>query len=248
MAEYEGMLAESVQFQGHNGDLIAGYLARPLGEGPFPGVIVIHEVFGLTTHFKEMTRKFAGAGFAAIAPDLHHREGPGDIEEVAAAVRAGGGVPDARTIGDVGAAADLLRALPYSNGKVGVIGFCSGGRQTYLVSCNIPSLDAAIDCYGGRVVAGPDGLSEGQPKAPIDMTADMTVPLLGLFGEEDVSPSPEQVTMIEQELQRQGKTYEFHTYENAGHGFFADYRPSYRQHAAVDGWEKVLAWYGNYLA
>lgn len=184
----------------------------------------------------------------AAVPDLHYREGPGDPEDVAGQVRAAGGVPDARCIGDVGGAGSLLRSLPYCSGRVGVIGCCSGGRQTYVVACNIPSLDAAIDCYGGRVVAAPSELNERQPKAPIDMTEGLNCPLLGLFGQEDVNPSPEQVAQIEQELERRGKTYEFHSYENAGHAFFADYRPSYRQAAAVDAWQRVFAWFNRYLS
>ena len=163
-------------------------------------------------------------------------------------LRAAGLPPAARSIGDVEGATGVLRSLPQSNGKVGVIGYCSGGRQTYLVACNIPTLDAAVDCYGGRVVAGPSDLNDRQPTAPIDMTEDLGCPLLGLFGGLDTNPSPEHTHMIEQELQRHGKTYEFHTYENAGHGFFADYRPSYSPEAAVDGWEKVFGWFGKYLA
>ena len=248
MVASESMLAENVQFEGQGGDLISGYLARPLGAGPFPGVIVIHEVFGLVTHIKEITRKMAAHGYAALAPDLHHREGPGDPEDVAAAVRAAGGNPDARTVGDVAGAADLLRGLPYTNGKVGVIGYCSGGRQTYVVACNVPGLNAAVDCYGGRVVVAPTDLNERQPTAPIDMTEGLGCPLLGLFGAEDANPSPEQVAQIEQELKRYGKSYELHTYENAGHGFFADYRPSYSQEAAVDGWERVFAWFDRHLS
>lgn len=248
MVASESMLAENVQFGGQDGDLISGYLARPLGAGPFPGVIVIHEVFGLVTHIKEITRKMAAHGYAALAPDLHHREGPGDPEDVAAAVRAAGGNPDARTVGDVAGAADLLRGLPYTNGKVGVIGYCSGGRQTYVAACNVPGLNAAVDCYGGRVVVAPTDLNERQPTAPIDMTEGLGCPLLGLFGAEDANPSPEQVAQIEQELKRNGKSYELHTYENAGHGFFADYRPSYLQEAAVDGWERVFAWFDRHLS
>ena len=95
MVAYEGMLAETVLFRGHDDDQISGYLARPLGEGPYPGVIVIHEVFGLVTHIGELVRKIAARGYAVVAPDLHHREGPGDPDDVAAAVRAAGGVPDA---------------------------------------------------------------------------------------------------------------------------------------------------------
>ena len=248
MAAYEGMLAETVGFQGDGGDQVSGYLARPLGSGPYPGVIVIHEVFGLGTHIKEVARKMAAHGYAALAPDLHHREGPGDPEDVAAIVRAAGGAPDSRTIGDIQGARGLLRSLPYCNGKVGAIGYCSGGRQTYLVACNIPTIDAAVVCYGGRVVAGPGDLNERQPRAPLDMTEGLNCPLLGLFGAEDASPSPEQTQTIEQELQRLGKTYEFHTYESAGHAFFADYRPSYRQEAAVDGWRRVFDFFDTHLS
>ncbi|MBI4497184.1 MAG: dienelactone hydrolase family protein [Chloroflexi bacterium] len=245
---YEGMLAETVGLTGHNGEVISGYLARPLGAGPYGGVVVIHEVFGLVEHFKELTRKIAAHGYVAIAPDLHHREGPGNPDDVAAVVRAAGGVPDERCIGDVEGAVRYLRSLPYCNGKVGAIGYCSGGRQTYLVACNIPSLNAAVACYGGRVVATPDQLSPRQPVAPIDMTANLACPLLGLFGVEDGNPSPEHVARMEEELKRHGKTYAFHTYQNAGHGFFADYRPSYRVEAAADGWNRVFAWFDQYLS
>jgi carboxymethylenebutenolidase len=252
MPQYEGMLAETVQFKGHKGDTISGYMARPLGAGPYPGVVVIPEIFGLVTHQKEVARKIAHEGYVAVAIDLWDREArhnpSASVDDVAAQVRAAGGVPDDRCIGDVEGLAALLRSLPYCNGKVGVIGFCSGGRQVYLVACNIPTLNAAVDCYGGRVVATPDQLNPGQPKAPIDMTAGLKCPLLGLFGKEDQNPSPEHVTRMDAELKRLNKTHEFHSYDGAGHAFFADYRPSYRQAAAVDGWQKVFAWYGKHLA
>jgi carboxymethylenebutenolidase len=248
MTTYEGLLAETVLFRGHEGDLVSGLLARPLGGGPYHGVVVVHEVYGLVPHIKEIAIKMAGHGYAAVAPDLHHREGPGDPDDVAAGVRAAGGVPDPRAVGDIGGAISMLRSLPYCSGRVGVIGFCSGGRQTYLAACSIPSINAAVCCYGGRLVAGPGELSERQPRAPIDVTEGLNCPLLGLFGAADTSPSPEQTLMIEQELQRHGKTYEFHTYEDAGHAFFADYRPSYRPHAAVDGWRRVFEWFDRNLA
>ena len=248
MVAYEGMLAETVIFQGHGGDQISGYLARPLGAGPHPGVVVIHSIFGLAPHFKEVARRFASRGYVSLALDLYHREGPGDPDDVAAVVRAAGGNPDDRCVGDVEGAVSLLRSLPYSSGKVGVIGYCSGGRQVYLVACNIPSLDAAVVCYGGSVVAAAEELTPVQPRAPIDMTGDLACPLLGLFGSDDANPSPDQTEKIEQELQRLGKTYEFHTYENAGHAFFAEYSPSYRQHAAVDGWDRVFQWFERYLS
>lgn len=245
---YEGLIAETVRINGHGGDLIDAYLARPLGPGPYPGVVLIHHMPGWDEASKEMMRKLAYNGYACIGPHLHHREGPGSTDDITAAVRAAGGAPDARVIGDVQASIDYLKTLPYHNGKVGAIGFCSGGRQTYLVACNIPELDAAVDCWGGRVVAGPDQLSERQPVAPIDMTKDMHCPILGLFGNEDSAPSPEEVNQTEEALKQHNKTYEFHRYDGAGHGFFAVDRPSYRPEQATDGWRKVFAFFEKYLS
>ena len=246
---HEGMLAETIHIQGHNGDKIASYIARPLGEGPYPGVVVIHHMPGWDEWSKEVTRKLAYHGYVAICPNLHYREAPGSSsDDAAAATRAAGGVPDDRCIGDVDSAASYIRSLPYSNGKVGIIGYCSGGRQVYLVACNLNSIDAAVVCYGGRVVQPADQLTPATPVAPIDMTANMASPLLGLFGADDANPDPAQVAHIEGELKRHGKTYEFHTYEGAGHGFFAVDRPSHRPESAVDGWQKVFAWYEKYLS
>lgn len=249
MARYQGMLAETVNIRGHGGDMIECYFARPLGEGPYPGVVVIHHMPGWDEASKEITRKLAYHGYAALCPNLHYREAPNSSpDDAAAAVRAAGGVPDDRCIGDVEGGADYLRALPSSNGKVGVIGFCSGGRQTYLVACNLPTLNAAVDCWGGNVVMSAEQLTPRQPVAPIDMTAHLGCPLLGLFGADDRNPAPDQVARIEEELKKHGKTYEFHTYEGAGHAFFSVDRPSYRVEAAVDGWQKVFAWYDKYLS
>lgn len=243
---YEGMLAETVGFAGQGGDFISGYMARPLGQGPHPGVIVIHEVFGLVEHTMELARKFAAHGYIALAPDLYYREGPGSAEEVSTKVRQAGGAPDARVIGDLEGAAAAIRSVATSNGKVGCIGHCSGGRQTLLFACNTKDLNAAVNCYGGRVVT--DELTPRQPKAVVDMVAGLSCPLLGLFGEADANPSPEAVARLEQELKKHGKLYEFKSYpKDAGHGFFADYRPSYRVEAAVDGWQRIFAFYGKHL-
>jgi len=244
----QSMLAEITYIDGHNGDQIETYFARPQGEGPYPSVIVIHHMPGWDEWSKEVTRKFAHHGYVAICPNLHYREAPGSSsDDAAAAVRAAGGVPDERCIGDVEAAADYLRSLAYTNKKVGVIGYCSGGRQVYLVACNVPSLDAAVDCYGGRVVATTDQLTPATPVAPIDMTPNMSCPLLGLFGADDANPDTAQVAHMEEELKRHGKTYEFHTYQGAGHGFFAVDRASYNPEAAVSGWSEVFAWYDKHL-
>ena len=244
---YEGMIAENVYIKGHNEDVIEAYVARPLGPGPYPGVVLIHHMPGWDEASKEMVRKFAYHNYATISPNLHHREGPGPLSEVVARVRDAGGTPDDQCIGDVDSAIKYLESMPNYSGKVGVIGFCSGGRQVYLTACNIDRVSAAVDCYGGRVVADPESLTPRQPVAPIDMTENLGCPLLGLFGAEDRSPSPEDVIKMEEQLKRFNKTYEFHTYENAGHAFFSVDRPSYRQHAAVDAWSKVFTWFEKYL-
>jgi carboxymethylenebutenolidase len=241
------MMAETIRIAAHEGDLIPAYFARPLGPGPYPGVVVIHHMPGWDDESKEAARTFAVNGYLAICPNLHHRDAPAaGPDDAAAAARAAGGVPDARCLGDLDGAARFLRALPSANGKVGVIGYCSGGRQAYLAACNL-AIDAAVDCYGGRVVAAPDELSERMPVAPIDMTANLDCPLLGLFGVEDRNPAPDQVARIEQELKAHAKTYEFHSYEDAGHAFFSTLRPSYRQTAASDGWQQIWTWFERYL-
>jgi carboxymethylenebutenolidase len=245
---YDGMMAESIRIAGHGGDEIEAYFARPLGPGPYGGVVVIHHMPGYDAATKEITRTFATYGYTAVCPNLYWREAPGaSPDDAAAVVRAAGGVPDERLVGDVDGAARYLRSLTYSNGKVGVIGYCSGGRQAFLAACSLP-LDAAVDCYGAFIVGSPP---EGMPLkvGPIvGMTEHLSCPLLGLFGAEDSFPSPNETAELENELARHAKPYEFHTYEGAGHAFFAVDRPSYRPEAATDGWERIRAWFGRYLA
>ena len=244
---YEGQLAETTNLRGHNQNLIDAYFARPLGAGPHAGVVVIHHMPGWDVPSKEITRRFAHHGYAAICPNLHYREGKATPEENSASIRGAGGMPDDRTMGDVQAAIDFLRELPYTNGKVGVIGYCSGGRQAYLAGCTLKGIDAVISCYGGGVVAKPEDITPRQPVAPVDLTKDMQCPILLLFGAEDKRPSPEDARKTEEALRKHGKTFESHTYENAGHAFFAVDRPQYRVHAAVDGWNKVFGWFERYL-
>ncbi len=245
---YDAMMAETVRVRGHGGDSISAYYARPLGPGPHPGVVVIHHMPGWDAGTKEITRTFAVNGYAAVCPNLHHREGPdASPDDAAAAARAAGGVPDERCVGDVRGSVELLRELVNGNGRVGVIGYCSGGRQAYLVACSLP-LDAAVDCYGGHVVAAPEDLTPRQPVAPSDLTPQLTCPLLGLFGAEDTHPSPADVSRTAAELEKHGKTYEFHTYEDAGHAFFSTDRRRYRVEAATDGWQRIWTWFGRYLA
>ncbi|MQF82669.1 dienelactone hydrolase family protein [SAR202 cluster bacterium AD-802-E10_MRT_200m] len=245
---YEGMLAETITLQGHNDDVINAYFARPLGSGPFPSVVLVHHLPGWDEWYKEITRRFAHHGYLAICPNLYYRDGHGTPEDVAAKVRSSGGVSDDQVIGDISSAREFLLSLPIANRKIGIIGTCSGGRHTFLVSCRTEGFHAAVECWGGRVVMSNNDLSPKQPVAPIDYTKDLSCPLLGLFGEDDQSPSPEQVALHEQELKKHNKVYEFHMYKNAGHGFFYYNRPSYRQEQAEDGWNKVFTFFNQYLS
>ena len=129
-----------------------------------------------------------------------------------------------------------------------IIGYCSGGRQAYLAACTLRGLDALVCCYGGGVAQKPEELNAAMPVAPIDYTKDLQCPVLGLFGIEDTRPSPADAAKTEEALKKHNKTYEFHTYEKAGHAFFAVDREQYRVHAALDGWKKVFGWFGKYLA
>jgi carboxymethylenebutenolidase len=244
----DALLAETVMITGHNGDEIEAYSARALDEAPRGGVVVIHHMPGYDDPTKEIARNFAYHGYNAIVPNLYWREAPGaSPDDAAATARANGGVPDERLVGDVAGGIAYLKGLGNSNGKVGVIGYCSGGRQSFLAAVSL-DLDAAVDCYGAFVVGQPP---EGMPLkvGPIvDKTPSLSCPLLGLFGAEDQYPSPEHVAELEDALKANGKTYEFHSYPDAGHSFFSVNRPAYRPEAATDGWEKIFAFYGRYLS
>jgi carboxymethylenebutenolidase len=252
-AMYDAMLAESITITGHNGDEIEAYSARALKEGApdgIGGVVVIHHLPGYDRQTAEFTRALAAGGYNAVMPNLYHREAPGAApDDAMAAARASGAIPipDERIVGEVAGAAAYLRGLSNSNGKVGVIGHCSGGRQSFLAAVSLP-LDAAVDCYGGFVVGTPP---EGHPLKGwtplVDRAGDLSCPLLGLFGKDDVSPSPDDVAELARALKAHGKTYEFHSYEGAGHAFLQVDRINYRPQAAVDAWQHIWAWFGRYL-
>lgn len=239
--QYEALQAETLILEGHNGDPIRAYYARPLGAGPFPTMVLIHHMPGWDDWYKETTLKFAHYGYATLTPNLYERSGHGSPEDVAAMVRNAGGAPDDQVVGDVDACIRFLKAQPQGNGKTGLWGTCSGGRHAYLAACRLDNVDAICDLWGGGVVMREEELTQSRPQAPIDLTADLAAPLLGIFGNDDRSPSPEQVDQHEEALKQQGKDYEFHRYDGAGHGFFYDNRPAYRQEQAVDGWQKVWA-------
>ncbi|HUY21535.1 MAG TPA: dienelactone hydrolase family protein [Acidimicrobiales bacterium] len=244
----DSLRAETVQFAGAGGDMIEGYLAQPLEAAPAGGVVVIHHMPGYDEPTKEITRKFAAHGYLAVCPNLYWREAPGaSPDDAAATARAQGGVPDDRLVGDVAGAIALLRSLDASNGKVATIGYCSGGRQSFLAACRL-QLAAAVDCYGAFVMAPPP---EGAPvtlRPLAHLAADLSCPLLGLFGADDAFPSPAEVGELEAILTQHDKTIEFHTYEGAGHAFFSTNRTSYRPEAANDGWERIWEFFGRHLA
>jgi carboxymethylenebutenolidase len=239
--------AETVRIQGAGGDDIEAYLAQPLDDGTRGGVVVIHHMPGYDQGTLEITRRFAAHGYLAICPNLYFREAPGaDPDDAAAAARAAGGVPDERLVGDVGGAAAYLRALPGSNGKVGTIGYCSGGRQSFLAGVSL-DIDAVVDCYGAFVVGTPPEGYPLQVRSLADRVGELRCPLLGLFGVDDKYPSPEHVAELDRLLADAGKEHEFHSYEGAGHAFFATDRPSYRPEAAKDGWQRIWDFYGRHL-
>lgn len=251
---YTGLTAETVKFAGHNGEEIDAYFAQPSGAGPFPGVVVIHHLPGWDEWTTEVVRKLAHNGYAAVSPHLYSRTGLSPSEAGAAAFRGlqqGGpvlGQPDPQAMGDIDASARWLKARSDSNGRVGCIGFCSGGRLAYLAACQVQSIDAAVDCWGGAVTPSPRWpKNEAHPVTPIDLTSQMRVPLLGIFGNDDQSPSPQDVDQTEAALKQAGKDYEFHRYDGAGHGFFATDRPSSRPEQAKDAWGKVFAFYAKHL-
>lgn len=245
---YDGLIAGEVSFTGHNGDTGTAYQAKPSSSGPVPGVVVIHHAPGWDEWCTEVARKFAHHGYAAIAPNLYFRDGPGAPDDVAARVRAEGGAPDDQVVGDVAGAMSWLRAEPNASGKVGVIGFCSGGRQTFLVACLADGVDAAVDCWGGNVVVDdPALLTERRPVAPVEYTDRLDCPVLGLFGNDDSNPNPDHVNRLEEALRQHGKDYEFHRYDGAGHAFMSWYRHHYRIEQTINAWEKVFAFFGRHL-
>jgi carboxymethylenebutenolidase len=243
----DSMSTETIRITGYNGDEVETYVATPAEESKRGGVVLIHHLPGYDRSTKEIARRFAELGYDVAMPNLYWRLAPGAApDDAAATARAQGGIPDEQLVGDVAGAAAYLRSLPTSNGHVGVIGHCSGGRQSVLAACNL-DLDAAVDCYGAFVVGEPP---EGFPLKVtnlVDQLPNLRAPLLGLFGNDDKFPSAEQVDELEGILKDNGKTHEFHRYDDAGHAFFSPDRPSYRVAAANDGWEQIEEFFNKYL-
>jgi carboxymethylenebutenolidase len=233
------------QYPSQDGTLINAYFSRPVAAGRYPGVIVIMEAFGLIDHIKDVARRFAEQGYLALAPDMYTREGSPDPNNLDSVLQTMFSVPDTQAVADLEGAITYLKRLPDSHGKVGAIGFCSGGRYTLILACQSTNLDAAVDSAGGFIIQ--DQHTPQRPVSPIAMTPTLSCPLLALFGEEDPNPSPAHAGRLQEELDKHGKTYELRMYRHAGHAFFADYRPSYRAAAAQEMWHRALVFYEHYL-
>lgn len=244
-----GIRTEVITYPAGNGDEIHAYVARPAaGEGPRPGIVVVPHMPGWDEYMREFSDRLARHGYTVILPNIFERFGHGTPDDIAAKARAEGGVPDDTVVADCAAAREWLIAQPDSNGKVGIIGPCSGGRHALLVASKVPDFNAVIDLWGGGVIAKAEELTPTRPVSVVELTANLNAPLLGLFGNDDQYPTPELVNQHEAELQRHGKSYEFHRYDGASHGFFYHHTPMHRPEAAMDGWEKVFAFFGQHLS
>ena len=224
-----------------DGETMRCYVAVPAGEGPFPAVVVIQHASGVDDFTQEMAGRFAAAGYVAIAPELYHRQDPESGEDPLTRM---GRLRDVEVVRDVNAAIDHAGRLDeVAPDRIGIAGFCMGGRVSYLMATHLPSLRAAVVFYGGNIM-----VPWGEGPAPFDRTERIACSLLGLFGEQDTNPSPADVAKIDAELTRLGKQHEFHTYAGVGHAFMSAARPGYRQDVADDAWGKCLGWLQPHLS
>jgi carboxymethylenebutenolidase len=239
---------EDIEFNS-GGDTITGYLARPSQSGRCPGIVVIHEAFGLVEHIRDLARRFANIGYNALAPDLYKRKGSPDANNMASVMPVMFGKSDAEAVQDLEAAAAHLRGLSGATGKIGAIGFCSGGRQTLLFACSSNKVDAAVDCWGGFIHrATPDAeTTPSRPTPVLDLVGKLGCPLFAVFGEEDQNPSVAHSEELGKRAQSAGKDVTVKVYKDAGHAFLADYRPSYREGPAAELWGDAVAFFDKHL-
>jgi len=231
-----------------DGTTINAYLARPRESGTYPGILVIHEAWGVIEHIRDVTRRFANASYIALAPDLYTRVGaPKTNDSMDIVLSKLLELSDPQLVRDLNKAADLLASQSGMSGKIGCIGFCMGGRTTLLYACSSNRLSAAIDCWGGAITADMSPPSANQPTPVIDLVPRLSCPLYAIGGEEDANPSPAHIEQLRQRLQQSGKTFTTDVFKNAGHAFFADYRPSYREKAAFELWPKAVAFFDTHL-
>lgn len=243
----ERLITQEISFKS-GGQKVPGYLARPQGDGKFPGIIILHDIFGVSDHARDVARRFANVGFVAMVPDCFSRIDLG-MDESNARTR-GGQVVDRLTVADAEAAAATLRSLPFCSGKVGTVGFCMGGRSSLLVACSTDKIDATIDCWGGSITRD-TGVTEQHPVPVVELVKNLKKPVYAVFGEEDQNPSQKHAAELREALQREGKLnlVTMETFANAGHAFFADSRPDrYREKASFELWPKMVSFFKTHLA
>jgi carboxymethylenebutenolidase len=236
-----------VQVKGEAGNMSA-YLARPQGEGKYPGVLVVQEAFGLNTHIKEVAGRIAREGYAALAPDLYYRESGAVVgyENLPEAIRLMMGLWDEKIVADMTGAIDYLKAQAFVRAdRIGVTGFCMGGRVTFLTACRNANVKAAVSFYGGGI--GSVQANERTPKAPLDYAERLHCPLLLFFGENDPFIPLDEVETIKRRLADLKKNAETIVYPGAPHGFFCNERDSYRADAAKDAWERLTRFFAQHL-
>ncbi len=236
----EGLIAGEVKVPAAGADIPA-YRAAPAGGGPFPTVLVIHEVFGVHEHIKDVCRRWARLGYYAIAPELFARQGDAakeaDIPKLMTTIVAK--KSDAEVASDLDATLRFARASGSADvARAAVVGFCWGGRQVWLYAAHNASLKAAVSWYGPLGVA----VNALRPKNPPDIVGELKVPVLGLYAGKDKSSPLDQIEAMRSKLAAAGGASRIVVYADAGHAFYADYRPSYVKADAEASWQEATAW------
>jgi carboxymethylenebutenolidase len=240
----KGIVAGEVKIPVTDGQ-IPGYRAMPEQGSNFPVILVVQEIFGVHEHIKDICRRLAKLGYFAVAPELYARQGDAskieNIQELLSKIVSK--VPDAQVMSDLDATVAWAKASGKADtAKLGITGYCWGGRIVWMYVAHNPNVKAGVAWYG-RLVGQSDAL---HPKHPIDVAKDLHAPVLGLYGEADQGIPTETVERMRTALKAANKTSEFVLYPETPHAFFADYRPSYRREQAVDGWTRLLAWFRKY--
>lgn len=225
------------------------YISEPEGPGPYPGVIVIQEAFGVTNHIERVSDRYSEAGYVVIAPDLYYRKGSRitlgyDESNFAAAFELMESFTTETLLNDLNATIEHLNQhAKVKETKLGMVGFCVGGRITYLAASSFTQLEACIVYYGGRI-----GVPFGEGLSPLEGTSSISCPIMGNFGELDGSPSPKDVGIIEAELTKHGKSYDFKIFPGATHGFNCDERSSFHPQVSEEAWSRSLGFFAQHLA
>ena len=238
-----GIVAGEVKIPTEDG-IIPGYYAKPEGAGPFAIVLVNEEIFGVHEYIADVCRRLAKAGYLAVAPEIYARQGDlrtmTDIGQIVSQVISK--TPDAQVLADLDSAVAWAGKNGGDLGRLGVTGFCRGGRNTWMYDAHNPRVKAAVAWYGP--VKG--AVSDIQPKTVMDVAGQIHGPLLGLYGGKDTGIAVPDVEAAAETARKAGKTVEIHVYPDAPHAFNADFRPSYRKAEAEDGWQRMLAWFKTY--